>query len=77
MGVESAALSHPYGSVSAAAGRVSSTPRAPENGDAQQRAEGEVVVAAFGREGRHGSCLLVYGDDAAQGAGLVNEETAA
>ena len=77
MGVESAVFSYPYGSVSATARALPFALTAPENSDAQQRAEGEVVVAAFGYEGRHGSCLLVYRDNAAHGGGLVNEETAA
>jgi hypothetical protein len=76
MGVGSAAVSYPYGSVSATARLFSLALTAPENGDAQKRAEGEVVVAAFGCEERHGSCLLVYRHDAARGGRLVNEETA-
>ena len=77
MGVESAALSCPYGSVSATARALPFTLTAPEKSDAQQRAEGEIVVAASACEARHGSCLLVYRDNAAHGGGLVNEETAA
>ena len=76
MGVESAALSCLYGSVSAIARYLPFALTALENSDAQQRAESEIVVVSFACEGRHGSCLLVCPDDASQGGGLVNEETA-
>jgi hypothetical protein len=77
MGVESTVLSFPHGSVSATARYLPFALTAAENSDAQQRAEAEVVVTAFGCEERHGSCLLVYRDDAAQAKGRVNEETVA
>ena len=76
MGVESAVLLFSHGSVSATARAFPFALTAPEISDAQQRVEAEVVVTTFGCEGRHGSCLLVCQDDAAQGKGLVNEEAA-
>jgi hypothetical protein len=54
MGFESAGLSYLYRSVSATARLLPFALTAPENSNAQQRAEGEVVVAAFGCEGGMG-----------------------
>jgi hypothetical protein len=76
MGVESAIFSYPYGSVSAAVRFLAPALTLPGKCDAQQRAQGGVVVAAFCCEGRHGPCLLVCWEDAAQGEGLVSEESA-
>jgi hypothetical protein len=75
MGVESAVLSHFRGPVSRAACVFPFGFAALASGDAQQVAEGEVSVAAFGRKVRHGSCLLVCRDGAAPVGGRVNEET--
>ena len=54
MGVESAVLSSPHGSVLATAPSLPFALTAPGNGGVRQRVEGEVGVAAFGCGGGMG-----------------------
>jgi hypothetical protein len=76
MGVASAVLSYPYGSVSTTARVVPFALTAPENGGVNKRVDGELVVVTFGCEGGMGLACSFTGMTLPKEGRPVNEEAA-